>query len=209
MSGTLMLFPVCNKAAIQTTHCTEDLYLLIRERIVAQGTVRVIGYDPKNVSVERMIREQRLDEKAATGDFPTDATGQATALKIAKETGVQLAVLSCIDRYQFDAEKRRLEVTGTLLLLDVASEKVKKQVTGNVTINGGEKGGGTEEALAIQAMGDLVAKFFSAGGGIEKSDLMTGAQDEVISSEQKTRKDKNILPAMLAAVLIGILLGGG
>lgn len=209
LTTTVMLFPVAVKSNGGASRCAADLFILIKERLNEQPGIRVVAYDIKNVSVQRMIREQRLDEKTAD-IFEADATGEAKAYKVCSEMGIGGAVLVSLTKYRYDTSKASVEIEAKLEYLDIAAQTPKKVVQATAVAKAdSETASRTEEALCIQAVSDIVDKFFEKERGLTRADFGVTMTEQENSIAAETNRRDNMFPAMLGALLLGLLLGGG
>jgi len=210
VTRTVMLFPVATKPAQGGDRCAADLFLLIKEQLASQTGVRVVAYDMKNVSVQRLIREQRLDEKTAN-QFEADATGEAKAYRICAEMGIGAAVLTSLSKYRYDPGVPSVEVSIKLECLDIAAQTPTKtvQAAGIGKVDPEAGGARTEEALCIQALSDLMGKLFGGTEGVGPADLNVTMVEQAQVMPLEPKKKGSLLPAMLGALLLGLLLSGG
>ncbi|MDI6828921.1 MAG: hypothetical protein QME62_10595 [Armatimonadota bacterium] len=206
---TVMLFPVAVKSNGGASRCAADMFLLIKERLSSQPGIRVVAYDAKNVSVQRMIREQKLDEKTAD-QFEADATGEAKAYKVCREMGISAAVLTSLTKYRYDSSTASVEIEAKLEYLDIGAQTPKKivQATGIAKADS-ETASKTEEALSIQAVSNVVDKLFEKKQGLTSADLGVTMIEQLDVATAEPKKKDNMLPAMLGALLLGLLLSGG
>jgi len=220
---TVMLFPFAKPAiaagpqAEAVGQFSRDLFSLLAEGVAANRTYSVVKFDPRMVSVQRAVKEQRFDEKTLLSPIDTDSAGSARAQKLARLTGAQLAILGSIDKYIYKAGKSdpgqpatpgQVEIAATLLLVDVntGKELYRFVATGQSVLDDP-----SELAIGTAATYDLAQKLLS---DINKATLeLTAAaqQDDApapVLVVESNKSDRGLLPAMIGAALLGLLLGG-
>ena len=221
---TLMLFPFAiatgqgNNPSDATAQFGRDLFSLVGEGLAANRAYSVIKFEPRIACIQRAVKEQKCEEKEVSSPIDTDPAGAARAQKLARLTGVQLAILGSIDKYAYKAGRSdpgqpatpgQVDMGATLLLIDVNSGK---EVYRFVSTGQAAMDDPNELVIGTAATYDLAEKLLT---DINKATLevVTAAPEEttqapVVVVTQTRKSDKGLLPAMIGAALLGLLIGG-
>lgn len=221
---TLLLFPFAIPAveaghqADAVAQFSRDLASLVGEGVAANRAYSVVKFEPRMASIQRAVKEQKCDEKEVSAPIDTDPAGVARALKLAKLTGIQLAIVGNIDRYTYTAGKSdpgqpaapgQVEMSATLLLLDANSGKELYRFvsTGQASMDDPN-----ELSIGTAATYDLAEKLLTDINKVTLEVVVAAPQDDagpapvVMAAPQKSHR--GLLPAMIAAALLGLLIGG-
>lgn len=207
---SLVVLPVFNGIGEDKAGMAEDLVVMLKDGISITGRYLVMSSDPAtSVSVQRAIAEQRLKAEDMTTAFKADGSGIARAGKVCNAIGADMCVISSLDSYAFDPGTKTVNMGLTVQVVratadgDVATIAVSGSASGNV-----EDQSQTESGVAVAALDDCASKALS---GIVDATLVETAPvtgEIVTSTEKPRRRDKGLVQAMFAALLIGLLLGG-
>jgi len=220
---TLLLFPFATPAIAASAQSeavaqfSRDLVSLVGEGLAANRAYSVVKFQPRIASIQRAVKEQKLEEKEVLSPIDTDPSGTARAQKLAKLTGAQLAMLGSIDKYVYKAGKSdpgqpaapgQVDMGATVLLVDVNSGKelYRFVATGQAVMEDPN-----ELTIGTAATYDLAEKLLT---DINKSttEMTTAAVQEDVPSPvvvtKSTKSGRGLLPAMIGAALLGLLIGG-
>ena len=223
---SLMLFPLAVPAmqpgpqADAVAQFSRDLFSLVAEGVAANRAYSAIKFQPRIASIQRAVREQKCDEKEIVSAIDTDPAGAARALKLARFTGSQLAILGSIDKYVYEAGKSgpgqpaapgKVDMSATLLLIDVNSGKELYRFVSNGQASMDDS---NEMTIGTAATYDLAQKLLTDINKATLEVVVADSAEEDIAAHPvvfvtETRKSgKGLLPAMIAAALLGLLIGG-
>ncbi len=205
--------PMPNRDAV-AQHAT-DLFTLINDGLGGSKHLSVVKFEPRLAVVQRALKEQKFNEKDILAPIDTTPVGAAKAQKLASMLGAEIALIGSVDKYVYKAATGEVELTATVQMVDVASGRVVEMftATGRGARGGADKGDVDQLAIGTAAAYDAAEKLLT--------DIMKVNPDQRIASEseggfvpvattvEKPAKKKNLLPAMLGALLVGFLISGG
>lgn len=187
-----------------------DLGELIGEGLLDNKNLAVVKYDHRLACIQRAVREQKIDEKDVQAAIDTDRAGAIKAQKLTNLMGAHYALIGSIDKYTAAVSqgKPTVEITATLQLIDSNSGRVV-HAFGASGRAAQTEAAESESALGTIAVYDLAEKFLGDICDV----TLTAATEQSYSAPnyvQQTgggKSKKGLLPAMLGALLIGLLIG--
>lgn len=209
---TVVLFPIANMVGPDKAEMADDLFILVKEGLTATGKFAVLAYDPKNVCVQRAVAEQHITLSDATDPFAADPEGAARAHKLCQEMSADLGIIGSLDNYRFVESAGEAWVTATLQIVHVSTGAIGKTVS--VTGYGAGKPGEpnqTESGIGIAAAYDAAEKLLSEAVSASSEELSgTPAREGQTYrplEESEPRQRNWLLPAMVTALIVGLVLG--
>ncbi len=122
-----------------------------QSRLAASGLYRTVYFLPSLSTVKRALTEQTLSAQDVKA--PYDIT---KVKRLAQLTGYSLAVVTSVDDYQYDADKKQVSLIMSAQLIDTSGE-TPKIVSAGESAKSPDKtpAGATEASLAEQTARDL------------------------------------------------------
>ena len=205
----VIVFPVRNGIGEDKAQMADDLQVLLKESLSLIGRFSVMSCDMNsNVSLQRAVTEQKITPEDIKSGFSTDPQGVARAQKACQAIATDLGVISSLDKYSFDyaTKEAKIEVTVQVVSGSPDAKPFAIAVTG---IAAGKPDDQTqsESGIAIAALGDACDKILSEISTAINSAMLAEPVAQGQVSSPKSHK-KGFLPAMLAALLLGLALGG-
>lgn len=203
----IMVFPLSTPEAGTQPKLGVDVGHTLTQVLRSTPGFEVRDFDKRNPSLQRAA----LEGGAITEKDLADPSGTAnldTAVKIAKETGSDMAVIGDIEGYKYDAKANTCEISITAQLIDVKTGKALKTpvVTGLVPKTA--KVSSESECVSVAA-GDAVTKI------VEGLDLKPSAAQAMVMPKYGTaeprRKSKKggLLLTLLLGLGVGLAVSGG
>lgn len=191
-----------------------DLYTLLNDGLGGSKYLSVVKFEPRLSAVQRAIKEQKFTEKEMLAPIDTTPAGAVKAQKLGSMIGAEIAIIGSVDKYIYRPDKGEVELTTTVQMVDVASGRVVEMFTATGRGARGADKDVEESAIGTAAAYDaaerLLADIAKAGTSQEVVASGEGAGfTPVATAPEKPAKKKNLLPAMLGALLVGFLISGG
>lgn len=192
----------------------DDLYTLIADGLTANKYLSVVKFEPSLATVQRAVREQRITEKDASARLDTTPLGLAKAQKMGALTGSQLAVIGSLDKYDYRQATGDVDITATVQLVNIMTGKVVSTFTATGRAAGAPDKPADETAIGSAAVYDVAEKLIADIAKLNPADQIPAEELEAYGQieqpqEAHATNKKGLITAMLAAVLVGFLLGHG
>ena len=194
-----------------TKQYARDLFLSVKDGLVASDRFSVVAFDPRVAPVQRAVREQKVTEEELSKAIET-FSGVRKAQQLGEIVGAELAVIGSIDSYTFQEDTGEARLTATVQVIDLRTGRVENTIaaTGRAARVGDGSGRG-ELALGIAATQNAAEKFLADIGGATAANNLGGDSGAAKDSQspRPSRSKKGLIPAMLGAIIVGFLISGG
>lgn len=201
---------VVSKADIVRRHA-DDLLALVADGLATNKSLAVVKFEPRLACVQRAVREQRLTDKDVLSRIDTTPAGITKARKMGAIAGARVAVLGSVDKYDYRPSTGEVEMTASIQMIDVTTGRILNMFTATGRAAGAATKPADEADIGSAATYDVAEKLIadmskaSAAEQIVAEDVYAS---EPVVEQSSSRRNKGLLPAMIGAVLLGLLLGG-
>jgi len=189
---TVVVFPTANEAG-----ATFELPAMLTSGLADVAArwpgTQMMMFNPRNPSVQRAIKEQRLRDSDITGSIDFDK-----AVRIGKEMGADYVLVSAVEEAKYDKDAGTYSLVAIAQLGDSANAKLIKGTNATGSASGAAL---SESQLAMAAIKDAVSKLAN-GLAIESRQIPQPAK---LGGKKKGQK---WVYAVLAGALIFALASG-
>lgn len=204
----VVVFPVKNNLGEGKAQMAADFQLLLKDALALTGQFAVMACDVRsNVSVQRAIAEQKVKANDLSTGMATDPEGVTRAQKVCQAIATDLGVISSLDGYSFDYASKTAKIDVTVhFIKGIGNEKPYTVVVTGTAIGKADDQTQTESGIAISALNDACNKVISSVSSAPPAALSTPMGQE--APKPAKSRNKGLLPAMLGALLLGLVIGG-